>query len=169
MALHAEKGVGATSYRDIAARADVAVPTVYKHFPDLPGLLSACTAHSAAGAPVFTAEIFQGSSTLESRVRALVKARCDVNAYFEPWLKWGGERAVPEIAAVMAADLARTQALTKTALEPAYRGGRVPADTLRAAVVLLTHASWATLRFGLGLTPRQVEAQLEQAILRLAR
>ena len=43
VALHAEKGASATSYKDIAKRADVAIPTVYKNFPDLSGLFYACT------------------------------------------------------------------------------------------------------------------------------
>jgi len=33
VALHAEKGIVATSVKDIAARADVGVGTVYHHFP----------------------------------------------------------------------------------------------------------------------------------------
>jgi len=35
MALHLEKGVVATSFDDIARKADVAVATVYRHFPTL--------------------------------------------------------------------------------------------------------------------------------------
>ena len=42
--LHAQKGVLGTSWRDIAAHADVSIGTVYKHFPDLDALLPACGA-----------------------------------------------------------------------------------------------------------------------------
>lgn len=41
-ALHDEQGVLATSWEDIARRADVAVNTVYRHFPTLDDLLPAC-------------------------------------------------------------------------------------------------------------------------------
>lgn len=40
--LHAEQGVLATSWEDIAKRAGVAVGTVYRHFPSLDDLLPAC-------------------------------------------------------------------------------------------------------------------------------
>jgi AcrR family transcriptional regulator len=40
--LHTEKGIFGTSWQDIAARADVAIGTVYKHFPSLDALVPAC-------------------------------------------------------------------------------------------------------------------------------
>lgn len=40
--LHGERGVFGTSWRDIAAEADVSVATVYSHFPSLDQLLPAC-------------------------------------------------------------------------------------------------------------------------------
>lgn len=40
--LHGERGVFGTSWRDIAEEADVAVGTVYSHFPTLDELLPAC-------------------------------------------------------------------------------------------------------------------------------
>jgi AcrR family transcriptional regulator len=40
--LHTEKGILGTSWRDIAERADVAVATVYNHFPSLGELVPAC-------------------------------------------------------------------------------------------------------------------------------
>ncbi|WP_457937950.1 TetR/AcrR family transcriptional regulator [Mesorhizobium sp. 10J20-29] len=42
--LHSRKGVLGTSWKDIAAHADVSIGTVYKHFPDLDALLPACGA-----------------------------------------------------------------------------------------------------------------------------
>jgi AcrR family transcriptional regulator len=40
--LHGERGIGATSWDDIAARAGVGVGTVYRHFPSLDELIPAC-------------------------------------------------------------------------------------------------------------------------------
>ena len=40
VSLHAECGAIATTYAMIAERADVAIPTVYNHFPTLGDLLS---------------------------------------------------------------------------------------------------------------------------------
>jgi AcrR family transcriptional regulator len=42
LALHSEKGMFDTSWKDIAERADVSVATVYKHFPSLDELVPAC-------------------------------------------------------------------------------------------------------------------------------
>lgn len=42
--LHSQKGVLGTSWKDIAAHANVSVGTVYKHFPDLDAILPACGA-----------------------------------------------------------------------------------------------------------------------------
>lgn len=42
MALHAEQGVLATSWEEIAASAGVAATTVYRHFPGLDELVPAC-------------------------------------------------------------------------------------------------------------------------------
>lgn len=41
--LHQEKGVAATSMRDIAAKAKVGTVTVYRHFPDEAALVGACS------------------------------------------------------------------------------------------------------------------------------
>src|SRR5207249_8896209 len=47
IALHAEKGALGTSWPDIAKRADVALGTVYRHFPGLDDLVPACTSEKA--------------------------------------------------------------------------------------------------------------------------
>jgi len=44
VALHREKGIAATSHDDIARRADVAVATVYRHFPTIGDIVPACGA-----------------------------------------------------------------------------------------------------------------------------
>src|SRR5438067_11979435 len=44
--LHAEKGVLGTSWPDIAKRADVALGTVYRHFPSLDQLVPARTSEA---------------------------------------------------------------------------------------------------------------------------
>lgn len=42
VALHGQKGIFGTSWQDIAREADVAIGTVYKHFPSLDELVPAC-------------------------------------------------------------------------------------------------------------------------------
>jgi AcrR family transcriptional regulator len=49
--LHEEVGPAATSIAEVARRAGVQRLTVYKHFPDEPSLLAACSAHWNASHP----------------------------------------------------------------------------------------------------------------------
>jgi AcrR family transcriptional regulator len=49
--LHEEVGPAATSIAEVARRAGVQRITVYKHFPDEPSLLAACSAHWNASHP----------------------------------------------------------------------------------------------------------------------
>lgn len=42
MQCHAEQGIAGTSIQDVARRADVALGTVYRHFPTLEDLVGAC-------------------------------------------------------------------------------------------------------------------------------
>lgn len=71
--LHSEKGVLATSMQDIAERADVALRTVYNHYPTVEDLVSGCGEKVMAMlAPPHT-EIFEGVGMLEARLQRLVQ------------------------------------------------------------------------------------------------
>src|SRR5262245_60933171 len=98
VALHAERGACDTSYADIAARADVAVPTVYKHLPNLTALFDACVGHVVERAPPLTPQIFDGLSGAD-RIAALAKALTAQHRYFSPWLRWSMHEAplIPEL------------------------------------------------------------------------
>ncbi len=73
-ALHAERGIAATSMKQIAARADVSVGTVYHHFPTYDDAIRACGQHALALAPPIGLELFAGAATRAERVRRLVRA-----------------------------------------------------------------------------------------------
>lgn len=70
--LHAERGVLGTSWRDIAKEADVAVATVYAHFPSLEELLPACGQLVMEQARPPRAEeapgLIEGAATTEERL-----------------------------------------------------------------------------------------------------
>jgi AcrR family transcriptional regulator len=74
--LHTSKGILATSWEDIAQRADVAPATVYRHFPTLDELLPACgelgMRKLALPSDEEIAQRFKGSRSRRERLRRLV-------------------------------------------------------------------------------------------------
>jgi len=70
--LHRSRGISATSFRDIAERADVAIGTVYHHFPELDDILRACGAHTMRVTMPPGAAIFEGIASPRERLRVLV-------------------------------------------------------------------------------------------------
>ncbi|GAB2577794.1 hypothetical protein GCM10027034_05390 [Ramlibacter solisilvae] len=93
--LHAAQGVFATSYAQIAQRAGVSLPTVYKHFPTLDELLQACTGHVGDQAPVFPQERVLEAPDLPSAAAVLVDACDALNTHFEPWFAWRENKHLP--------------------------------------------------------------------------
>jgi AcrR family transcriptional regulator len=146
--LHLEKGIAATSWDDIAARAGVGVGTVYRHFPSLDELIPACGQISmeriALPDPQDASAPFDGADTPAERIERLVR---EVFAIYErgaPELHaLRDERDVhPRIADDHDAFEASLTALVDAAVEPS---GIPPADgaVVRAMVDLGT---WQALR-----------------------
>lgn len=101
--LHAGKGALATSYAEIAQAAGVSLPTVYKHFPELGDLVTACTGHAASLAPPIPAEQILAAPDLATAAQLLVQAMDRLNAYFEPWLVWREHERIPVLREINAA------------------------------------------------------------------
>ncbi len=72
MALHRDRGIAATTMKEIAERADVGIGTLYHHFPRYEGAIRACGARTAELARLPTCEIFDGARSLPARVAVLV-------------------------------------------------------------------------------------------------
>jgi AcrR family transcriptional regulator len=74
--LHDEQGVAATSFVDVAKRAGIGAATVYRHFPTLESLVSACGAHVweeiAPPVPERAPQIFEGIEEIHTRLERLV-------------------------------------------------------------------------------------------------
>jgi len=170
VSLHAEKGAIATTYAMIAERADVAIPTVYNHFPTVGDLLTACTGQAAAHAPPIGPEIFADADDIDSRLRALLDALFAQYDYYAPWLRWTQHEAqvLPVLASWLhqANDLRRQ--LIAGALEPAF--GASPPGALMALCESLTDfPTWQ--RFASDRSPLRKEAKniLVEALGILAR
>lgn len=162
VALHAEKGSLATSYAEIAARADVAVPTVYKHFPDRAALIQGCTGHVAAGAPPIGPEVFAGAADRPARIRALAEAFYRQHAYFEPWKRHREDRVDPDLAAVVSPWREPVRALIRAALSG--EGEAAAPGALALAESVLDYPAWETLVRHHGLTNAQAAALAAAAI-----
>lgn len=119
MALHAEHGIVATSVKDIAARADVGVGTVYHHFPTYDDIVRACGAGMQAIARPPPPDLFADIQPLDERVRRLVQ---EVFAYYERYPSYERGRCdrdkLPAIAEGVARRERALEAVVREALRP---------------------------------------------------
>lgn len=122
-ALHKTQGALATSYAQIAERAGVSLPTVYKHFPTLDDLIQACTSHVAAQAPRFPAEAVLAAPDLAGAAEALVAAVDAMHAHFRPWLVWREQQRIPALAEMAARERAQMVQLCDAVLTRHLGGG----------------------------------------------
>lgn len=161
--LHAEKGVIATSYAEIAQRAGVSLPTVHSYFPTQAALMSACTGHVAAGAPRLPVEAILAAPDLRNAAETLVAAVDGLHAYSEPWVSWRQETVVPFLAELMATRRAQLTALMLQLLTQ-YRGG---SQIVHAAVweAILSFDFWQRLVRQHGLPRVRVRATLTDLLM----
>lgn len=121
--LHAEKGVSATSYADIASRAGVSLPTVHSYFPTQADLMSACTGHVGAHAPQLPVQAVLAATDLTDAADRLIVAVDGLHAYFEPWVSWRQETVVPFLAELAATRRAQLTSMMAQLLSQ-HRPGR---------------------------------------------
>jgi AcrR family transcriptional regulator len=118
--LHAEQGIVGTSWRDIAGRADVAVATVYNHFPSLEELVPACgdrlMARLDPPSPADADRVIGDAATVEAR---FVRIGEELFSFYE---RGGahldvlpGERALPAIREWESYQLATVEAFVRAA------------------------------------------------------
>src|SRR3990172_2214094 len=116
--LHREKGVVATTYDDIARRADVAPATVYRHFPTVGDLIPACGARIVEITSPPGPGILDGKRSRHERLGALVEELFALWRRAEPWLSVGRCEAgkVPALEANLRAQDKAMRALIVSAL-----------------------------------------------------
>jgi AcrR family transcriptional regulator len=164
--LHAAHGVVATSYAMIAKDADVAVPTVYNHFPTRGDLLVACTGQAAAAAPPLGPEIYAGLKSTDARLQALARALSTYYQYYAPWMRWAvaETQQVPEMAALVEAGASACKQLVEMALEPAFDAAPPP-ELVALCEVLVSFPAWQRL----SAEPSDCETALSDALTTLTR
>jgi AcrR family transcriptional regulator len=142
--LHAKHGGLGTSYAMIAERAQVALQTVYNHFPELGALFGACTGHVSDRAPPLGLESFRSGRSPAARLKLLAQAVFARHAFFAPWLRfaWYEAALIPELGAIAAQRNAELRELIAAAVAPE----REPtAGFVDAAFVLLDYPAWKEL------------------------
>jgi AcrR family transcriptional regulator len=144
MSLHDEKGVAATSYPEIAARAGVGAASVYRHFPTPGELVMACGVHVWGEMRPPTADEavgkFAGLEVMEERVRMLVET---LDAFYTRGsLRLGlaakDRDAIPELDRFWRGVEVGVQAFVREALRPA-KPSRAKLET---AIALLDFPTW---------------------------
>jgi len=76
--LHGERGIAATTMKDIAERADVSVGTVYHHFSTYSEAIKACGAYALGRAPIPDETALDGARSREERIVLLAAAFFDL-------------------------------------------------------------------------------------------
>jgi AcrR family transcriptional regulator len=167
--LHAKHGIKATTYAMIAAHADVAVPTVYNHFPTLDGLQAACGGEIMAKAPALGIEIFAGAEELSERIEALARA---INAFYRfvaPWWRWTfyESRLLAELEARYKKAAKQRRELLAVALAPAF-GKQPPEPLLSLCESVIDFPSWERLTGEYGLDDVKAAQAISDGLLALA-
>lgn len=161
MELHAERGIADTSLRDIAERADVAIGTVYHHFPTYDEAILACGTRTLERWPLPDETVFAGASDPLERLARLIRAiytRYDEFPGLE--LVHADRLRFPTVEAFFREEQAQLQALLRAALVP------------RRPAVSAIRTSLALLSFEFYLAQRRAGSSLEQAteeVVRLVR
>lgn len=157
-ALHAERGISATSLRDIAERAGVSVGTAYHHFPTYLDAVRACGAHTMASSPLPSESIFDGVDATDERVLVLARELC---AWYDrhPWLeRIRAERsAYPPVEEAMSAFERVIEQLARAA-------AGCSADEARTVAALADVAVYSSLRRA-GVPAGRVPGRVAEAIV----
>ena len=137
--LHAQRGVTATSWDDIATEAAVSRATVYHHFPTLDDLIPACAQLAFDMIEVPTAEVartqFAALKSPRARLGHFVRETCRCYGTGADWLRaaWRERDLVPQ----MGAAVERLQAALDVMVPALLEGVEVDKESLDVVRVLV--------------------------------
>ncbi len=164
--LHAERGILATKPADVAAKANVAITTYYKHFPSLESLVRACGGRlreiMPPPDPVSLAALPPDPAVC---IAAMVRALFDDYEVRERWLYAGRteERAIPELQESMKALRGVRDAFVRAALGDAA----ADPEAVGVATALVDFWAWRTLRREAALSQDQAIRAVTAAVQRV--
>jgi AcrR family transcriptional regulator len=168
--LHTERGILGTSWRDIAERADVAVTTVYNHFPSLDELVPACgdllMARLRPPGPDDAADVVGSARSLEDRVRRAAVALFDFYERGGAHLDvFPGERDLPAMQEWEAYQRATVEAFAREALGRREVGANA-VGLVSALLDLTTFRSFERRGFGAAVAADAVAAAAVRVVER---
>jgi AcrR family transcriptional regulator len=160
-ALHGEQGIAATSMKDIAARANVGIGTVYHHFPTYEDVVRACGARAYVITRPPTPEIFAGIGPLDRRVAHLVQ---ELFAYYERYPQFERGRCDRDKLPVLAEAMARRERRIEAVVQEALRPIGSNEAALRTTIALTDFAVYRSLTTS-GLSTRAAADQVTEVLL----
>ena len=166
VAVHREKGALMAKPAEIAARANVALPTYYKYFPSVGTLVTACTARGRELMPPPDAAIVAAlPPDAAVRIPVTVRTLFDFYKAREPWMYAGRteERFIPELRPVME----RLSVLRDTFVRAALVQTGADRLTVASVAALTDYWAWRTLRRELNLTQEEAISSVTEAIRRI--
>lgn len=167
VALHAERGILGTKPQGIAARADVALTTYYKHFPTLGELVRACGERGMELTPPPDPAILAGLPQDPAvRIEAMARALFAFYEAREAWLytRWTEEKYFPSVQLGMA----HLREMRAAFVRGALAGAEVGPEAVGVATALVDFWAWRTLRREVGLTQEQAIGVIVETVRRLA-
>ena len=148
ISLHAQRGVIATNWEEIAERAGVSTATVYRHFPSLGELVPACARTAfEAGASLPTAAqaaaAFAGLTRPAPRIERLIRESCRCYELGAGWLAAARRdaKSVPALDRAVRLQDRVLGVLIQTALGDAF----VDAQTMSVIKALIDFPFWKAL------------------------
>ena len=148
ISLHAQRGVIATNWEEIAEGAGVSTATVYRHFPSLGELVPACarTAFEAGASlptPAQAAAAFAGLTRPAPRIERLIRESCRCYELGAGWLAAARRdaKSVPALDRAVRLQDRVLGVLIQTALGDAF----VDAQTMSVIKALIDFPFWKAL------------------------
>ena len=159
--LHGEKGIAATTFRDIASRADVGIGTVYHHFPTYDDVITACGAYTWEMLQPPVPEDFASIADPVERVRSVVAA---VYGVYQRFPTMAAARAERKSFAALDAGFRQEEETRRAIIDVAFRGLRASAKTRALAFALLDVTTRENL-LASGLTHDAAVAEVSDVLL----
>lgn len=160
-ALHAERGIAATTMKDIAARADVGAGTLYHHFPTYDDVVRACGAHMHARTRPPGPEIFTGIAERDRRVERLV---AELFAYYARYPSFERARCDRDKLPVLAEAEARRERALEAVVRAALGAEAAEPGLARLVLGLTDFAVYRAIVAG-GASPEAAAAQVAEVLV----